>query len=90
MTELLDRVARAILTASMPHANAWDMVADNDRNRCREQARAAMHELAPVIERAFRDGLAYGSNVRGADPDTAWAHSLVKATVDAELADRAV
>lgn len=85
----IDRVAQAILTAAMPHANAWDMITEDDRNRCREQARAAMYELAPVIERAFRDGLAYGSNVRGADPDTAWAHSLIKAEVDAALAESA-
>lgn len=87
MTELLDRVARAILTASMPHTDAWDMVTEDDRNRCHEYARAAAVEFAPLIERAFRDGLAYGTNVLATNPDITWRHSVVKAMIDAALSE---
>lgn len=34
-----------------------------------------------LVERAFKDGLAYGSNVECADPETAWMQSRVRASL---------
>lgn len=34
-----------------------------------------------LVERAFRDGLAYGTNVSSADPDVAWEHSSIRAAI---------
>jgi len=34
-----------------------------------------------LVERAFRDGLAYGTNVISADPDVAWEHSSIRAAI---------
>jgi hypothetical protein len=43
-----------------------------------ERALTAERLLAEAVERAFRDGLAYGGNVENADPDVAWQHSKAR------------
>lgn len=43
--------------------------------------RAAISELSPLIEQAFRDGVAYGTNVQSADVDLAWEHSSIRAAI---------
>ena len=47
-------------------------------------ARPAPIEITEAAERAFKDGLAYGSNVRNADPDIAWGHSAIRAALQGE------
>jgi len=47
-------------------------------------ARPAPIEITEEAERAFKDGLAYGSNVRNADPDIAWGHSAIRAALQGE------
>lgn len=37
-----------------------------------------MARLKTLVERAFKDGLAYAGNVRNPDPDVAWGHSAVR------------
>ena len=46
-----------------------------------EAARDAIAELSPLIEQAFRDGVAYGTNVQSADVDLAWEHSSIRAAL---------
>lgn len=37
-----------------------------------------MERLKSLVERAFKDGVAYAGNVRNPDPDIAWGHSAVR------------
>lgn len=46
--------------------------------------RPAPIEITEAAERAFKDGLAYGSNVRNADPDIAWGNSAIRAALQGE------
>lgn len=41
-----------------------------------------MEKAATLVEQAFRDGLAYGSNTENADPDIAWGHSRARSTLN--------
>jgi hypothetical protein len=82
ITTLLE--ANAELTAER---DALAKVIDPDDNRPALMARIIMasvsrqgriYELEELVERAFRDGLAYGGNVENADPDVAWQHSKAR------------
>ena len=46
-----------------------------------EAAEATVSRLTAEVERAFRDGITYGTNVRDADPDIAWQHSRARASL---------
>lgn len=46
-----------------------------------DEAAARITEIEKAVEQAFRDGLAYGSNVENADPDIAWGHSRARAAL---------
>lgn len=46
-----------------------------------EAAEQRVQKLEALVEQAFRDGLAYGSNVASADPDLAWQQSRVRAAL---------
>ena len=48
----------------------------------RQQAEAALSAIEPTIEQAFKDGLAYGTNVADADPDMAWQQSRIRAELE--------
>jgi hypothetical protein len=49
------------------------------------QSPAAPPDWPALVERAFRDGLAYGGNVENSDPDLAWSHSRIRADLLAWL-----
>jgi len=46
-----------------------------------EAAEFKVSRLTAEVERAFRDGITYGTNVRDADPDIAWQHSRARASL---------
>jgi hypothetical protein len=84
-----DAVARiAELEAALEEANdtpAWDALkackAKNERLRTR------IAEIEALVERAFRDGIAYASNVSVKDADLAWEQSQVRAALAKEPSD---
>jgi len=81
VSDMVEKVARAILYDFMPHVDAWEIVDEANRNRCRSYARAALEATAPLVERAFKDGLAYAGNVHNPDPELAWQQSRVRASL---------
>lgn len=68
-SELLEAMARAIADVHDEYGLSKDMA---------EAALSAI-EQAGLIEQAFKDGLAYGTNVEAADPDLAWQQSRINA-----------
>lgn len=42
------------------------------------EAANELGRLRALVEQAFRDGLVYGGNIRGADADLAWKHSMAR------------
>lgn len=90
------RAALTVAFASRPsQGGEWVMVPREPTDemlaagsmRTGEQYRAMLtaspspYGVEELVERAFKDGLAYGSNVEGADPETAWMQSRVRASL---------
>lgn len=68
MTEtesMVVRVAKAILYDFMPHEDAWDLVDESDRSRCRGYARAAIEAMKEPTDAMADDG--YRAIAGGAD-----------------------
>lgn len=64
-----------------PTSKAYQLAA---MDVCRTIARAAIEATAPLVERAFKDGLAYAGNVHNPDPELAWQQSRVRASLQGD------
>lgn len=85
MSDMVEKVARAIWASEDPrHADEWVFYDDEVRDVYRRHARAAIEATAPLVERAFKDGLAYAGNVHNPDPELAWQQSRVRASLQGD------
>lgn len=86
--EIIETMVRAGLMANLnplaePSSTELGKMAASIRAAL-SAAQAAGSVMVPVglVEQAFRDGLAYGNNVEGADSDVAWQQSRVRAMIE--------
>lgn len=91
MSEMVERVARTIYE----QRNGYGCVPWSRRDHAHKapylaDARAAIEAtgMAALVEQAFRDGLAFASNVLVHDPDEAWRTSRVRASLHEGEAER--
>lgn len=88
---VLEKVARAIYDGRNGRgARAWASLPRSHQSPYFSDARAAIAAsgLAMLVERAFRDGLAFATNVVVHDPDEAWRTSRIRASLHEGEAQR--
>lgn len=85
MSTMVERVARAIYEKrNGAGAIPWSRRDKSHKAPYLTDARAAIEIIQPLVERAFRDGIAYASNCTVTDIDEAWRTSSVRAEMMGE------
>ena len=84
---MVEKVARAIRIARTgPEVPGWSWadVEENKRAEYRGYARAAIEAIEPLVERAFKDGVAIGFLYDVPDPAAMWLTSKVRSSLKGE------
>lgn len=88
MSEMIDRVAEDIWQAEWTRAGnrgnrrvPWSDNSEEHMDRYRFLARAAIEAIEPLVEQAFKDGVAIGSLYDIPDPDAMWMASKARSSL---------